>query len=353
MPIKFRCNYCRQFLGISRNRAGGVVDCPTCGRTIRVPELDGSVVPVPAPGLNSADEHLGRALDELAALAQVDLVSAPIAQDLDEPDDEIPQPLPEPVPMEIPIPITPAVVALDLPATLAATESGPAADVNVLAELAAASPIEFAPTPTHQAVTTVAPRWLLIAAFAPVLTLVLGLIAGWMLGQFSTRVANETPQAAVAEPAAARATRVRGRISYQTPDGTIAPDIGAAVLLLPATWDAISRLSPAGLRPADSKPDQEFIAAAVRGMHGQLGFTNAQGEFELTPEAAGAFKMVVLSRLSARAESTPIAADDLTALQNYLQDPEDTIGQRSYVIKTVEVRDGAETVWDHQFSATE
>ena len=70
MPIKFRCSYCRQFLGISRNRAGEVFDCPTCGRTIRVPSLDGTVAPVPAPELNAADAHLARALDELAALAE-------------------------------------------------------------------------------------------------------------------------------------------------------------------------------------------------------------------------------------------------------------------------------------------
>ncbi len=68
MPIKFRCQQCRQFLGISRAQAGEVVDCPTCGRTIRVPELDGTVKPLPEPGLRFDDTRLKNALDEIAQI---------------------------------------------------------------------------------------------------------------------------------------------------------------------------------------------------------------------------------------------------------------------------------------------
>lgn len=68
MPIKFRCQQCRQFLGISRAQAGEVVDCPTCGRTIRVPELDGTVKPLPQPGLKFDDTRLKHALDEIALI---------------------------------------------------------------------------------------------------------------------------------------------------------------------------------------------------------------------------------------------------------------------------------------------
>lgn len=70
MPIKFRCQHCRQFLGISRAQAGGIVDCPTCGRTIRVPELDGSLVPLPKPKLDPKDSKLTAALNELASIGE-------------------------------------------------------------------------------------------------------------------------------------------------------------------------------------------------------------------------------------------------------------------------------------------
>ena len=68
MPIKFRCQHCRQFLGISRSKAGEIFDCPTCGWTLRVPDLDGSIKPLPDPGLDMGDSKLAKALDELASI---------------------------------------------------------------------------------------------------------------------------------------------------------------------------------------------------------------------------------------------------------------------------------------------
>ncbi len=72
MPIKFRCQHCRQFLGISHMKAGSLVDCPTCGRTIRVPDPEGNVEPLPELKLNLQDRMLATALEELAMLGRSD-----------------------------------------------------------------------------------------------------------------------------------------------------------------------------------------------------------------------------------------------------------------------------------------
>ncbi len=51
MPIKFRCAYCNQLLGIARRKAGSVVKCPTCSGQVVVPSAEdlGEAPEPPAP----------------------------------------------------------------------------------------------------------------------------------------------------------------------------------------------------------------------------------------------------------------------------------------------------------------
>lgn len=51
MPIRFRCAYCNQLLGIARRKAGTVVRCPTCAGQVVVPATDGA-----EPSVNAGDE---------------------------------------------------------------------------------------------------------------------------------------------------------------------------------------------------------------------------------------------------------------------------------------------------------
>ncbi|HZT82816.1 MAG TPA: hypothetical protein VFA26_21475 [Gemmataceae bacterium] len=47
MPIRFRCAYCNQLLGISRRKAGTVVRCPTCAGQVVVPATGQEEAPAP------------------------------------------------------------------------------------------------------------------------------------------------------------------------------------------------------------------------------------------------------------------------------------------------------------------
>lgn len=40
MPIRFRCKYCNQLLGIARRKGGMGVQCPTCHGKLTVPQKD-------------------------------------------------------------------------------------------------------------------------------------------------------------------------------------------------------------------------------------------------------------------------------------------------------------------------
>ncbi len=47
MPIRFRCRYCNQLMGIARRKAGMTVHCPTCHAQVVVPEPDAAMPPEP------------------------------------------------------------------------------------------------------------------------------------------------------------------------------------------------------------------------------------------------------------------------------------------------------------------
>jgi len=48
MPVRFRCHYCNQLLGISRRKIGMDVSCPTCHNKLTVPPTDSPDVDQPA-----------------------------------------------------------------------------------------------------------------------------------------------------------------------------------------------------------------------------------------------------------------------------------------------------------------
>jgi phage FluMu protein Com len=51
MPIRFRCAYCNQLLGISRRKAGTVVRCPQCTGQVVVPQAAADEQEDDQPGL--------------------------------------------------------------------------------------------------------------------------------------------------------------------------------------------------------------------------------------------------------------------------------------------------------------
>lgn len=51
MPIRFRCSYCNQLLGIARRKIGSVVRCPTCAGQVMVPAKSTAAAEIPAAEL--------------------------------------------------------------------------------------------------------------------------------------------------------------------------------------------------------------------------------------------------------------------------------------------------------------
>jgi phage FluMu protein Com len=104
MPIKFRCNYCNQLMGIAHRKAGMEVVCPTCKGKVLVPATSTEAPPQPgnppaAPLFEQSDFG-----DFLNAPAQPEPVLAGAPQVAEPQVAPLPQPMPQPQPRPAGIP---------------------------------------------------------------------------------------------------------------------------------------------------------------------------------------------------------------------------------------------------------
>ena len=391
MPIKFRCNYCRQFLGISRAQAGGVVDCPTCGRSIRVPLLDGTVRPLPTPELNMQDAHLARALDELANLG--DMLDQPLpaarsslreaVDDDDDDENEIPQPIPEPIPIEVPIAPTP--IKINPPAQ--ALESVPdsssvtpgqsvpnghgatgsqhgsvaAREQSLLAELASLAPPD-APAiasngPQRESEASTLSRadtraFRSRSSFGRTSFAVLGLFVGGMFVERFARIIESlnpsmSSSADSPAPAAEMSSEVTGRITFKSAEGESQPDRGARLIVFPTERPGEVKLPVTGFRPADGEADAKVAAAALQALGGAMASADEQGRFHLDLPA-GSYRILVLSHFQSRDESEAIDPAITKQLADYFDKPTDLLGRVKHHFAPLRVK-GTGDAWDHAF----
>lgn len=371
MPIKFRCSYCRQFLGISRGRAGGVVDCPTCGRSIRVPGLDGSVQPVPTPELNVRDAKLIRALDELANW-HAPLPAAAVQDAEEEPEEEIPQPIAEPIPIEVPLPPEPIsvhaspVVAIPQRAEPAEPTNGqdvstaPTADaalsvaaaISELNQIAVAEPnvqhFDVQPPVRHTS-----PRFFGgIVVAASLLFLIVGVGGGyWAATTMSQRrTTHETaPEVNPTESPPESLPAVTGRITYKTADGSTLPDRQARVLVLPREREGTLKLSPVGFRAADDPADVRLATAAVKSLGGDFTQADDGGNYQVHLPNPGTFHLVVLSNYSPRRESDEVDPELVRVLAPYFEQSANLVGRTKAYFDQVRYKGGAAEIRDHTF----
>ena len=403
MPIKFRCNFCRQFLGISRAQAGGVVDCPTCGRSIRVPLLDGTVQPLPMPELNLQDAHLARALDELAQLGDLLDQPLPVAKsaamgferERDESGDDgdeanqIPQPIPEPIPIEMPIAPTPIkldrpVQVLEPPPNASSVVSGqsvasgqgasnvPSARENeqsLMAELLslAQPPVEqrlpsaqqshadeLPRSESHSAVLASGSRPMRRpAVFFRSTFAVLGLFLSGMFVERFVRVLESLSPAASShgtDPVAAPVvvpSELTGRITYKSAEGESQPDRGARLIVFPDERLGEVKLPVVGFRPADGEADARVAAASIRALGGTLATVDEEGHFQLDLPA-GSYRVLVLSRFQSRAEAQAADPALLKQLAAYFENPTELLGRAEHHFAPLRIKMTGE-IWDHSF----
>ncbi len=349
MPIKFRCPNCQQFLGISRSKAGSVTDCPTCGRTLRVPNLDGEVSPLPPPRLNFEDRDLQRALGALASLGpDGEPVDVPVSQEphpeeiLDAVDSEhaenIPVIVAEPIPRSAPVKVS--------------SEAEAATPEQLQEELAQ----------LDMAIPILEPEEVFIRSgnsirFA-ILGTVIGLILGFLIGRFtspdssglSESVVNRNGKAKIevvapkAQPALpqgdvvqAAGSEVAGTLSYKSATGEIRPDKGGRVLILPAKNRSNTKLPGNGFRVGAKQIDQDVLAAAVTALGGGFQLADDEGEFTFSNLAPGDYLILFASRYQSLDESQVASPNVQKILDHYFEHPSRVIGQVQHQALSIKV----------------
>lgn len=373
MPIKFRCEHCRQFLGISHTKSGSLVDCPTCGRTIRVPDQEGFVQPLPELKLNLKDSKLATALEELAMFGQDAAVI--------EPESAIPVPegegnaprLPIAPPAPVPIRVEPVVVAKPIPIEIHDTQKpAPVASMQELAALASLPPPRdpTAEQPVVDVEMTLGQRdlvrdslkrsgisWIVIASL-------LGFIVGFAVGRWdrsSVTVPNEAAgpngkplvaksnSPADAGSSGKQSVAVKGRITFQTESGKRDYDRGACVLLLPEKREGTTKLAVTGFRSADADADRRVAVASLRELGGDFAIVGEDGNFESAALKPGTYRILALSHFQPREGRAAIEPSTKALLESYFDKPEQLLGKCRYQLDELKVSGQAPALWDHLF----
>lgn len=372
MPIKFRCEHCRQFLGISHTKSGSLVDCPTCGRTIRVPDPQGHVQPLPEPKLNLKDVKLATALEELAMFGQEASSEPESVVAVADPEEAAPKLPVVPSIVPVPIRIEPVVVSKPIPIDIPDTQKpAPVASMHELAalanqpavrDLASEQPVvdvELLPRlqpPPSSAIKRVGASWIVIA-------LLIGFIAGFGIGRLDRSVvASKEPVGADGKPAVSNANAptnganpsgpsiaVRGRITYQTDSGDRQPDRGARVLLLPEKRSGTTKLAVNGFRSVDADADSQVAAASLRALGGDIVIVDDEGNFASTNLKPGTYRILALSHFQPRDERATTESAVKALLDTYFDRPEQLLGKCRYQLAELKVSGQAPALWDHLF----
>jgi hypothetical protein len=363
MPIKFRCQHCRQFLGISRTKAGDVVDCPTCGRSVRVPNLDGTVAPVPEPRLNV--HELAGALDELARIGEAGAADA-----ADEPADEFaPAPKPTvvkelaPLPRPEPISLEPPPVAV--PVDIHAKQARPAAEERHAVD--ATPRVGSEQRPAAVSFPAVLRSWPVIGVLLA--SALAAFAGGWIAGGMGSSGPPEQPGpvAGGGKPGGARPapatklvpvyhpeswkTAVKGQITYHTSDGKHRPDEGARILILPETREGgLSKLPVAGFWSAANDADFRVAVAGLRELGGNAALAGPDGNFAIKlPPSSGSYHVLVISAFKENDLDTALLSSTSTLLAAYFDRPEALIRKLAFKHGRLKYDGSKVEPWNHSF----
>lgn len=390
MPIQFRCQYCQQLLGISRSRAGSMVDCPACGRSLRVPAEDGTPAKVTNSRKVQADTRLLNALAELSGLGELSTAPEPT------PPSTTPQPRSPKLTLAPPVsprpthssadqmrlvPLKPGtsdafeelagIPADDVPddalelaepelldeptaqetrdSTSPPSSTKPDSLQQALQELTSLPPVNASIPP----VVPVRRQSVLSLWMIPIITGAVAFVAGYQTATFravgSTATqkpatpdnasAAESPAPAKDAPApviVAEPGSLRGTVKYRNAAGEFVPDDDALVLLVPSKNSTQLKLDGRPLREDSQSVARRSIEAALDVLQISVTRVSADGTFSLPQKHKETQRLVVISRHKSRTDGESVAGDAQQTLTEWFESTSHLVGRLAAKVTAID-----------------
>jgi len=314
-----------------------------CGRTVRVPDLDGRIAPLPAPELDHGDRSLAQALDALASLE-----SGPTVFPELEPEPFRTQAVAE---RDVRIPIVEAVPIEPVDSAPVTSESAG----DPLRELASA-PLKTGDSPHAAGAENWARKWIL-----PAITGAAGFIIGGLLGRYFTSESSDSPPPkAIAvqqvteapqtvppesKPPASGTAILSGRVTYQTANGEARPDAGARVLVLPGRHPPVAKLAAGSFQSGATPTDLKVARVSIQALGGDFVVTDSEGRYDLRVPS-GVYHRWIFSRYQ------PRSGEDGTepgSLQDWFDQPQLILGKTQFADDELQIDSGQTVQKDQQF----
>ena len=329
-----------------------------CGRTIRIPGLDGTVEPLPKPKLDLEDQGLRDALHALASLEGQDVpVEQPSASVAVAAKPAVVT-KPSPAPPPLAIPIEPVVHSLP-PSVEIAPDSDP------LMELAEPSPAPTAKaSPTKVAMPSrnrgISGGILLISVLAAFLA---GILVGFLWSRSGAGSSESVPTmpdspdaqpvqpaggaAQAAQPTAFSGQGLVGHVTYSGSNDQPMNDAGARILLLPVNFTGTTKIPVVGLRVGAGESDRQVSEAAIEAIGGVYLQADKTGHYTI-PAKPGHYHLLIISRYAAREEGTPLSQEVQDLAGEFFDRPQILVGQVQYHYEQVALSGTGMSV-DHHF----
>jgi hypothetical protein len=343
MPIRFRCAHCNQLLGIAQSRTGAQVDCPGCGRTVRVPGSDGQSS-APLDTRRGRDVELTDALHQLSALGS-DTADEPatsqhsVVLPARQHESTVqPHPLQNPKSTSDSPDLKPAPLQEDsndqrddkILDAVAVHDEDWQESLGRMSDGTVSTTVQPVPNTQNAGFS----RTHVVAA-----ALLIGVVVGLGISQmFGTTLVpgstskpdgdEEKPEDSepVGEPVADIVGIVKGSVTWTEAGRDPSGDQGALVFLLPVKRSGRWKLDGKPIRSDIDSPDHQAVMAALKELGVSTQLTDPAGTFELDRLMTGPATLVVISRHVTQNDDT-LNARAIDELSKWFQNPAQLVGR--------------------------